>query len=228
METLSVSFRQVTEPSPIVKQASRWPYALVAMTALLLLAGYVAFRSVVDAIPSVDDITSAVEGEPFESVGPVVIRSIRELANLTTVEYVEYTIVEKGTNSGILNWATGDSLTLLAVARIGAGVDLSALDSSSFDVDAETGEVTVRLPEAGIQYVAVDNDATQVLDRTTGVFTKGDPRLETDARSVAEDVLVDQALTSGIIDEAQANAADVITNFLLGLGYTDVRVVDAG
>lgn len=217
----------MTEPSPIVKQASRWPYALVAMTALLLLAGYFAFRTVVNAIPSVQDITQAVEGEPFENVGPTVIRSIRDLANLTTVEYVEYTIVEKGTNSGILNWATGDALTLLAVARIGAGVDLSQLDGSSFDVDLESGAVTVRLPEAAIQYVAVDNDATQVLDRSTGIFTKGDPRLETDARNVAEDVLVEQALTSGILDEAQANAAEVITNFLLGLGYTDVRVVVA-
>ncbi len=223
----------MTEPThpdvkqAVVKQASRWPYALVAMTALLLFAGWLAIRGVVSAIPSVDDITQAVEGEPFENVGPTVIRSIKELANLTTVEYVEYTIVEKGTNSGILNWATGDSLTLLAVARIGAGVDLSQMDSSAFDVNSETGEVTVRLPEAAIQYVAVDNDATQVLDRSTGVFTQGDPRLETDARNVAEDVLVDQALTSGIIDEAEENAGDVITNFLLGLGYSNVRVIPA-
>lgn len=223
----------MTEPThldvkqAVVKQASRWPYALVAMTALLLFAGWLAIRGVVSAIPSVDDITQAVEGEPFENVGPTVIRSIKELANLTTVEYVEYTIVEKGTNSGILNWATGDSLTLLAVARIGAGVDLSQIDSSAFDVNSETGEVTVRLPEAAIQYVAVDNDATQVLDRSTGVFTQGDSRLETDARNVAEDVLVDQALTSGIIDEAEENAGDVITNFLLGLGYSNVRVIPA-
>lgn len=211
----------------MIKQASRWPYALVAVTALLLLGGFLAFQAIVDRIPSVEDISTALEGEPFEEVGPVVIRSIRDLANLTTVEYVEYTVVEKGTNSGILNWATGDSLTLLAVARIGAGVDLSALDSSSFDVNEESGVVTVRLPAADIQYVAVDNEATQVLDRSTGVFTKGDPRLETDARQVAESVLVEQARTSGIIEEAQGNAAEVITNFLLGLGYTDVRVVES-
>ena len=218
----------VDDRPTIVRQASRWPYALVVMTILLLLAGFLAVRAIVDRIPTVDDISSAFEGEPFEEVGPVVIRSIRELANLTTVEYVEYTIVEKGTNSGILNWATGDSLTLLAVARIGAGVDLSALDASSFDVDLETGEVVVRLPAADIQYVAVDNEATQVLDRSTGVFRQGDPRLETDARQVAEDVLVEQARVSGIIEEAEGNAAEVLTNFLLGLGYSDVAVVQTG
>lgn len=219
---------RVDERPTVVKQASRWPYAFVAVTVLLLLAGFLAVRAIVDRIPTVDDISTAFEGEPFEEVGPVVIRSIRELANLTTVEYVEYTIVEKGTNSGILNWATGDSLTLLAVARIGAGVDLSALDASSFDVNLETGEVVVRMPPADVQYVAVDNEATQVLDRSTGLFRQGDPRLETDARQVAESVLVEQAQVSGIIDEAEANAAEVLTNFLLGLGYSDVQVIQTG
>jgi hypothetical protein len=183
-----------------------------------------AIRAVINRIPTVDDVTSALAPEPFENIGPTVVRSIRSLANLTTVEYVEYTIVEKGTSSGILNWATGDSLTLLAVARIGAGVDLSALDADSFRVNQATGVVTFSLPAAEIQYVDVDNEATQVLDRSTGLFTGGDPRLETDARQVAEDTLVNQALETGIIEDAETNAIEVLTNFLLGLGYTDVRI----
>ncbi|MGQ0848227.1 MAG: DUF4230 domain-containing protein [Actinomycetota bacterium] len=217
----------MNQPNVPERRSSAWPVALTvffALGALVLLGGILALRSLVERIPTVEDVTTALEGEPFERVGPTVIRSIRDLANLTTVEYVEYTVVEKGTDAGVLNWATGDSLTLLAVARIGAGVDLSRLDSDSFDVNQETGEVVVRLPPADIQYVAVDNEATQVLDRSTGIFTKGDPRLETDARRVAEEVLVEQARTSGIIAEADENAAMVITNFLLGLGYTDVRI----
>jgi hypothetical protein len=195
------------------------------MALMAVVVGVVlAINAVVSRIPTVDDLTTALAPEPFENVGPTVVRSIRSLANLTTVEFVEYTVVEKGTHSGILNWATGDSLTLLAVARIGAGVDLSNLDADSFRVNETTGVVTVRLPAAQIQYVAVDNEATQVLDRSTGIFTKGDPRLETDARQVAEDVLVEQAELSGIIEQAEESAIEVLTNFLLGLGYTDVRV----
>jgi hypothetical protein len=196
-------------------------WVLMILTVLSVIFG---IRAVINRIPTVDDVTAALAPEPFENIGPTVVRSIRSLANLTTVEYVEYTIVEKGTESGILNWATGDSLTLLAVARIGAGVDLSALGTESFVVDQEAGVVTVVLPPAEIQYIAVDNEATQVLDRSTGLFTQGDPRLETDARRVAEDVLVDQALATGIIEDAAENAVEVLTNFLLGLGYTDVRV----
>jgi hypothetical protein len=72
--------------------------------------------------------------------------------------------------------------------------------------------------------VSVDNEATQILDRETGLFTKGDPRLETDARQVAEEVLVAGALDDGILADAESNARQVLTDFLLGLGYRDVVV----
>jgi hypothetical protein len=216
----------VTEPDSRPRGSSlSWAVIILWMLMILTVLGVIfGIRAVINRIPTVEDVTSALAPEPFENIGPTVVRSIRSLANLTTVEYVEYTIVEKGTESGILTWATGDSLTLLAVARIGAGVDLSALDSDSFRVNQDTGVVTVFLPPAEIQYIAVDNEATQVLDRSTGIFTHGDPRLETDARQVAEEVLVNQALETGIIDDAAENAVEVLTNFLLGLGYTDVRV----
>jgi hypothetical protein len=219
----------VTEPIPGGRQA-RWPWVLAALVVAFLISIVgivVAFRSLVDRIPTPDDVAAALAPEPYENVGPTVVQSIRSLAALTTVEYVEYTVIEKGTDSGILAWARGDSLTLLAVARIGAGVDLSAITADSFDVDHETGVVTVRLPIPEIQYIAVDNDATQVIDRTTGLFTKGDPRLETDARQVAETVLLQQAESAGILREAEENAVTALTNFLLGLGYTQVEIITA-
>jgi Protein of unknown function (DUF4230) len=219
----------VTEPIPGGRQA-RWPWVLAALVVAFLISIVgivVAFRSLVDRIPTPDDVAAALAPEPFENVGPTVVQSIRSLADLTTVEYVEYTVIEKGTDSGILAWARGDSLTLLAVARIGAGVDLSAITADSFDVDSATGVVTVRLPSPEIQYIAVDNGATQVIDRTTGLFTKGDPRLETDARQVAETVLLQQAESAGILQEAEENAVSALTNFLLGLGYTQVEIITA-
>jgi len=219
----------VTEPIPGGRQA-RWPWVLAALVVAFLISIVgivVAFRSLVDRIPTPDDVAAALAPEPYENVGPTVVQSIRSLADLTTVEYVEYTVIEKGTDSGILAWARGDSLTLLAVARIGAGVDLSAITADSFDVNHETGVVTVRLPSPEIQYIAVDNGATQVIDRTTGLFTKGDPRLETDARQVAETVLLQQAESAGILQEAEENAVTALTNFLLGLGYTQVEIITA-
>ena len=200
-----------------------WPaITLIVLAALGVLAIW-GVRSIISSIPTPSDLVEALEPEPYEEIGPVVVTSIRDLANLTTVEVVEYTIVEKGTDSSWLDWARGDSLRLFAVANIGAGVDLSQVTIRDVSVD-ESGVVEITIPAAEIQYVAVDNDATQILEREVGLLTKGDPRLETDARQVAEEVLVQSALEAGILDRAENNARTVLTDFLLSLGYQDVVV----
>jgi hypothetical protein len=165
--------------------------------------------------------------EPYEEIGPVVVTAIRDLAALTTVETVQYTMVEKGTDRGWLAWARGDNLRLFAVARIGAGVDLSRVTVRDIDLD-EGGVVEISVPVAEIQYVSPDNEATQILDRDTGIFTRGDPQLESEARRVADEVLVDSALESGILEQAESNARQVLTKFLMGLGYRDVVVTFEG
>lgn len=164
---------------------------------------------------------------PYTDVGPAVIESVQSMARLTTVEMVEYTTIEKGNDHGWLNWAREDRIMMLAVARIGAGVDLEQLSPGAFDVDVETGAVTVSLPPAQIMYVALDNRATQVFDRDTGLFTSGDPQLESDARQVAEQVLRDAALGHGILDDAAEHARVAITELLTGLGYVEVFFADS-
>jgi hypothetical protein len=203
------------------------PYAIViGVVALFVVIGMwvvSSLRDLADAVPTPGDLAAVFEPEPYEEIGPVVISSLRDLSNLTTVETVQYTIVDKGTDRGWLDWARGDSLQLFAVAKIGAGIDLSRITVRNVSLDDE-GVVEISIPAAEIQYVSVDNDATQILDRETGLFTKGDPRLETDARQVAEEVLVEGALDDGILVDAEANARQVLTDFLLGLGYRDVVV----
>jgi len=181
-------------------------------------------RGLVSAVPTPSDLVEAFEPEPYEEIGPVVISSIRDMAELTTVEAVEYTIVEKGTDQGWLAWARGDSIQLFAVARIGAGVDLSEMSVRDALVDTEEGVVELMIPRAEIQYVEVDNEATQILDRSTGVFTRGDPRLETDARQIADEILRESAIEGGLLERAEESARQVLTDFLLSLGYRDVVI----
>jgi hypothetical protein len=218
----------VQRPPPEPLRRSRAvPIAIVlgvlAMFVVIGMAFVSGVRGLVDAVPTPADLAAVFEPEPYEEIGPVVISSIRDLANLTTIEVIEYTIVEKGTDEGWLAWARGDSLQLFAVARIGAGVDLSSVSVRNVSL-GDDGVVEITVPAAEVQYVAVDNEATHILDRSTGVFTKGDPQLETEARRVAEEVLVQGALDEGLLAEAEANARQVLTDFLLGLGYRDVVV----
>jgi hypothetical protein len=216
----------IMEPMDNETTKSRFPSVPIVILVLVVGLGLLTWwgvRTVLDAIPTPGDIASVFEPEPYEEIGPVTITAIRDLAQLTTVETVQYTIVEKGTDEGWLAWARGDSLRMFAVARIGAGVDLSELTVRDIDVDDE-GVVTVQLAAATIQYVDPDEDATQVLERDVGIFTSGDPGLESDVRRIADEVLVENAIEEGILDHAEDNARSVLTDFLLSLGYTDVEV----
>lgn len=166
-------------------------------------------------------------GDPYTQVGPTVVDSVRDVAKLTTVEMVEYTTVEKGNDFGWLNWARGDRIFLFAVARIGAGVDMEQVTTLNFEVDQESGRVTVQLPPPEIMFVEVDSEATRVYDRDTGLLTRGDAQLESDARAVAEEVLLNAAIEHGILERAGTNAKATISSFLMGVGYTEVIFVDA-
>jgi len=167
-------------------------------------------------------------GDSYTQVGPTVVDSVRDVAKLTTVEMVEYTTVEKGNDFGWLNWARGDRIFLFAVARIGAGVDMEKVTTLNFEVEEDSGRVTVELPAPEIMFVEVDGEATQVYDRDTGLLTRGDVQLESDARQIAEEVLVNAALEHGILERATTNAKATISSFLLGVGYAEVIFVDAG
>ena len=218
------------EPAPR-RRSAIVPIAIVTgVVALFVVIGIwvvSSLQDLADAVPTPGDLAAVFEPEPYEEIGPVVISSIRDMSNLTTVETVQYTIVDKGTDQGWLEWARGDSLQLFAVARIGAGIDMSGISVRNVSLD-DQGVVEITVPAAEIQYVSVDNEATQILDRETGLFTKGDPRLETDARQVAEEVLVQAAVDEGVLADAEANARQILTDFLLGLGYRDVVVEFAG
>jgi hypothetical protein len=213
-----------------VSRTAKIVIALVAAS-FILVVGVVGFlagrtaRAVNAAGETFDQTLDEITGEgPFTRLGPVTVQTVRAMAELTTVEVVEYTTVEKGNDRGWLNWAAGDKLSMFVVARIGAGVDLGAVRADDIYADPGTGKVVLTLPGAAITYVAVDTQASHVYDRDTGIFTKGDPDLERAARLAAEELLTRQALDAGLLEKAENQAVEVLTSLLTGMGYQDVRV----
>jgi len=198
---------------------------IVGIGVTAFVAGRAA-RAVDQVDQAIEGVVDAVDAEgAYTRVGEITVESLKNLAELTTVEVVEYTTVEKGNDEGILNWAVGDKVEMFAVARIGAGVDLDALEEGDVFADPTSGRAIIRIPEASITYVAVDNERTVVYNRETGLFTKGDPNLERAARITAEQELVAQALEDDILDQAEDRAQVVLEDLLGMLGYTDVTVV---
>lgn len=195
----------------------------VVVVGMLVVVGVVSYRVGSNADRAGEVLEDVVGRGEYTEFAPVTLQTIRLVAELTTVEMVEYTTVVKGDDRGWLNWAAGDRIEMFAVARIGAGVDLDAIGEGDLLVDE--GKVVLRLPPAKLTYVSVDNEATHVYNRDTGVFTKGNPDLERSARLAAEELLTAQAIKQGILQTAEERAVNVLRDLIISLGYTDVDVV---
>jgi hypothetical protein len=195
-----------------------------ALVVLLVGLGFTGFM-IGRGVGTAEGWASRIFGQgEVTTVGPVTISAIRELAQLATYEMVEYTVIEQADDRGWLNWATGDSVSMFVVARIGAAVDLGRLGPAAVSADPQTGSATIVLPPAEILYVDVDEEQTTVYDRDTGIFTSGNRNLEQAARLAAEEVLVAAALERGLLSNAEEEAILVLTAFVESLGYTDVAV----
>ena len=82
--------------------------------------------------------------------------------------------------------------------------------------------LTISLPPPEILVTRLDPEMTRVYDRRTGVLSKGDKDLESQARSEAEKIIREAACTEGILREASQNAQRQLTVIFKGLNFSSV------
>lgn len=155
-----------------------------------------------------------------------VIVEVRSLARLETAQYTIEKVITAETGQGALAALFGDRLLFVAHGQVIAGVDLSRVQASDVTVSAE-GVVTMIVPSAELFVATLDNEKSYVYDRKTGLLTRGDVNLETQARQVAEQEIKKAALEDGILKLAQENANSYLERLLRSLGFTAVIFVQA-
>lgn len=156
----------------------------------------------------------------------VIVTEIQDLARLETASYSFEKVLRAERGQQDLLWgALGESLLFVAHGDVVAGVDLAKMQPRDLQVvDPET--VMVHLPEAEIFSVRLDNEKSYVADRDTGLLASADPQLETEVRRSAEAELRAAAEESDILTRADQNAEAYMTNFLQGLGFTNITFTD--
>lgn len=203
---------------------------------VLLLIGFVlintverGLRQAQSAIRPLSDLTQNVGTQVAQVLNPTptiipdpvtIIHSVRSLARLETIQYSVEKVITAESGQGAFGFLFGDRLLLVAHGIVIAGVDLEKL--SPQDLRLENGVLVVRLPEAEIFIATLDNAKSYVYDRETGLFTKGNIQLETEARRAAEEEIRKAALEDGILEQANRNAQAYLLRLFLQLGYRDV------
>jgi hypothetical protein len=203
---------------------------VVGLLAIFGFAAYAVTQSVRHSTEPIAGMTSAVGTQVSELLHPTptvrpdpvtLVREVRALARLETIQYSVEKILTGEVNQGALEFLFGDRLLFVAHGVVIAGVDLGKIEPEDIWMD-EQGRVYLRLPEPEIFTATLDNDKSYVYDRDTGLFTHGDMNLEATVRRTAEAEIRQAALEDGILEQARVNAENYLFRLLRTLEFDDV------
>jgi hypothetical protein len=190
-------------------------------------------RSAEQALAPVTDTNNALSTRVAEFMHPTptilpdpvtVIHEVRSLARLETIQYTMEKVITAETGQNQLGFLFGDKLIFVGHGKVIAGIDMAKLRPEDLKVQGQV--LYVRLPPAEVFTVTLDNDKSYVYNRDTGILTKGDVNLESNARTAAEKEILKSALDDGILAQAQQNAESYLSRMFRGLGYPDVVFVN--
>lgn len=210
----------------------------IFVVGLLLIAaatGYGIVQAVRSATRPAADVTGNLATQastlfnPTPTIYPdsvTVVRAVRPLARLETVQYTIEKVITAEVGQGIFGPLFGDKLIFVAHGTVIAGVDLSKMTDGDVKVTPD-GTAIVTLPQAEVFVATLDNDKSYVYNRDTGLFTRGDVNLETQARQAAEDEIEKAAREDGILDQAQNNAEAYLRSLILAFKVNEVVFVRA-
>ncbi|MCD4673647.1 MAG: DUF4230 domain-containing protein [Anaerolineaceae bacterium] len=149
-----------------------------------------------------------------------IIHEVRSLAKLECIQYSVEKVITAEIAQGQFDFLFGDKLLFVAHGVVIAGVDLGKMTTQNMWL--EDGALYVNLPETEVFVATLDNENSYVYERDTGILRKSDTNLETQARQVAEQKILEAALADGILDQANINAEAYLERLFRSLGYKEV------
>lgn len=194
------------------------------MLAFLVLVGagaggYYWFRSEPDSDENAPKVTT-------ERKAPSVILAIQSLARLEGVSFHMERVVDIKSKEQAL-WGlveAEDSILLVAVGDVVAGVDLNKLRPGDITLSEPAHQARIVLPPPEVFSSRLDSQRTYVHSRETDLLAEGGHGLETEARKRAEVTIHDAALQAGILEHARRNTAHTIRALAGSFGYQNVIV----
>jgi hypothetical protein len=204
---------------------------LIVIIGVVVVVGYLIVKTLMDISSAATSVPNSLATQAQQLLNPTptiiadpvtVVKQIRTLSRLETASYTIEKVITAETGEGALGFLFQDKLLLIAQGEVIAGIDLERLGEN--DVKVVGTSVIITLPASEIFVATLDNDATYVYDRQTGLLgQKVD--LETQARQKAEEEILKAALEDGILKLAQDNGQNVVQKLLLALGFSDVSFI---
>ncbi len=184
---------------------------------ILLIAAVVA-AIVIVAFVIRGDIFNA----PLRINATVILERVQNMSALVTTRYSYSSMVTSEREMpGILAGLYGESMAMIAVGYVTAGIDLSKLGDG--DVEFEDGVLSLHLPAPELQDCFLNEQDSYIVSYNSGVFARNAPNIDSEARRFAVHKFRDAALESGILDEAQNQAKVALEEFVNLVSVGDIK-----
>lgn len=157
-------------------------------------------------------------GRPHIADSATVVTQIQSLSQLVTVKYV----FEKVVRLDDVKWYGQNRLLMVAHGVAKAGVDLSKVNPA--DVEISGVKLTLTLPKPQMLDVYLEENQTEVIERSTGILREFDQQMEQDARRQAVEEIRKAARASGILRDAEERTRLQITALAHTAGFTEIVV----
>lgn len=164
-------------------------------------------------------------GGDYQNRATVVLESIQQMSVLTTTRYNFSSVVTTEREMPpVLAALYGERQVLVAVGHVTAGIDLSLMGPE--DVTLTNGVLTLHLPPPTLQDCFLNEGASYVLARDTGLFSQSAPQLEGQARQFAIRQFRETAMQEGVLSSVQQQATTALTEFVNLLDIDGVRSIN--
>ena len=209
-------------PSPPQSLAPRrasvfMPAFLASLLAAGSALGIVYFASVKPASSAV-----GVEVKPTHDV----LVAIKDISRLEVTEVQVEKVVDLADKQKLFFdlVPTEDAMLLVAAGSATIGVDLEKLEASDVKWDEESRTAKLRLPAPQVLSSRLDEDATYVYRRETGLLAKRNEQLESRGRKEALKAVERAATDPEVMARAKKQAERQLTALLTQLGAKRVEV----
>ncbi len=156
-----------------------------------------------------------------------IVLQINDLTRLETASIELEKVVTAERNTDALWGVLGESMVFVAQGKVVAGVDFSEMTVEDIQVYGPD-TVMIHLPAAQTfdDLPALDTERSYVANRNTGLLARPEKDLETEVRQLAEIEIRAAAKDSNVLDIANTNAQNYMSDFLMGLGFTNITFTD--
>lgn len=155
---------------------------------------------------------------------PLLVKNIRSIAQLMTIEYYDEVVVDSTNNSSKLLplppfvFPVKQSLVLVVKGRLIAGLDLSRMDSTHFS--GNTDSLHIVLPRAKVLAVIVNPTDVETFSEEGQWSQQAIAAL----KAKAQYRITKNALNQGVLRRSDEKARNLVEQLMVNAGYRKVEV----